>query len=585
MIFIILTWLYIFVISLIYGISFIKTTSSFFKISIPYTIHPAIICIIGLFSLGCLSEVLTFFLPLNLWANVIVLLIGIGSGIVLRKSLVDYLQEQLKILKIQNILIVILFFLSLFAICVLSEGYTTHYDDGLYYSTFIKWTQEYKVVPGLAVLHPRLGFNSLWHVLQALFGFEFLKAGLFNDLNGLLYLLGWSYSLSGILALLKGDNKMSTWLKAFYYIPILALHFGASSQFLLVNINFISCPTADIPAMILCWIVFILFLEKAENKQGEQFDIQTILIIILAVFLVNIKLSAIPVVMLVIFLVFRELLSKKFIIFFQITGLGMILLLPWLLRNVILSGYLLFPFSALDILSVDWKVPMKDVMWHEKAVKVWAINPGANFEELAKAPVQEWFANWYENLSFIHVVILQIIFVATLLFLLYSISQIIRYRASFFNNNSYSIILFITCLSGIFLWLNKAPDFRFGYGFTAFYCIWSIVIFLRYFLENWSQQTAWILICFVLYVQLYYYRDIYQPFVQHFFEKPVAIPVATQVKKQPLSDGNYIIIPTDGESCYCSDLPCAPQAEFNARKFVWRGKTLQDGFKMEKVKR
>ncbi|EMO63800.1 hypothetical protein LEP1GSC133_1179, partial [Leptospira borgpetersenii serovar Pomona str. 200901868] len=34
------------------------------------------------------------------------------------------------------------------------------YDSGLYHIQSIKWIQEYSVVPGLANLHGRFGFNS-----------------------------------------------------------------------------------------------------------------------------------------------------------------------------------------------------------------------------------------------------------------------------------------------------------------------------------------------------------------------------------------------------------------------------------------
>ena len=37
-------------------------------------------------------------------------------------------------------------------------------DSGLYYIQFMKWINQYPVVPGLANLHDRLGFNSHWHL-------------------------------------------------------------------------------------------------------------------------------------------------------------------------------------------------------------------------------------------------------------------------------------------------------------------------------------------------------------------------------------------------------------------------------------
>lgn len=34
---------------------------------------------------------------------------------------------------------------------------------------------------------------------------------------------------------------------------------------------------------------------------------------------------------------------------------GCVVLAPWLVRNVLISGWLIYPFAAIDLFSVDWK--------------------------------------------------------------------------------------------------------------------------------------------------------------------------------------------------------------------------------------
>ena len=49
-----------------------------------------------------------------------------------------------------------------------SRGYM-HYDTGLYHAQAIRWIEEYGVVPGLANLHSRFGYNSASFALSAFF--------------------------------------------------------------------------------------------------------------------------------------------------------------------------------------------------------------------------------------------------------------------------------------------------------------------------------------------------------------------------------------------------------------------------------
>jgi hypothetical protein len=110
----------------------------------------------------------------------------------------------------------------LFAIFLLIHAYaaylpSSHNDDGLYYSTSIKWVQEFGTIPGLANLNPRIGFNSSWLVLRAIFGFAFLHAGLFNDINGLLFIYVFLIFLGGLKEFLRGGHSLFAILQVFFF--------------------------------------------------------------------------------------------------------------------------------------------------------------------------------------------------------------------------------------------------------------------------------------------------------------------------------------------------------------------------------
>jgi L-asparaginase II len=54
--------------------------------------------------------------------------------------------------------------------------------------------------------------------------------------------------------------------------------------------------------------------------------------------------------------------------FYILLALSAFILLPWLIRNIILSGYLIFPFEKIDIFAFDWKIPLHRVEGISKGI-------------------------------------------------------------------------------------------------------------------------------------------------------------------------------------------------------------------------
>lgn len=78
-------------------------------------------------------------------------------------------------------------------------------------------------------------------------------------------------------------------------------------------------------------------------------------------------------------------------------GLGLLVCLPWMVRTVVISGWLLYPFPALDLFSVDWKMPAGPIALDAAQIKTWgrALNNAA----LVDMPMREWFPGWFAALS------------------------------------------------------------------------------------------------------------------------------------------------------------------------------------------
>ncbi len=181
---------------------------------------------------------------------------------------------------------------------------------------------------------PGSALTVLWHILQANFGFRFLHAGLFNDLNGLIFLLMLLYSIGGINDLLKGDSQWRSALRAFIMLPVLAFYYGMNSDLMLFSVNFLSSPTPDIPACLLIWLIFLLFLNRPNGKPDSgAMPLTDILVVLYSAWACTIKFSTVPIFLLSSYLVYRLAVTRQIR---QIAGLGIGCLLiatPWVVRK------------------------------------------------------------------------------------------------------------------------------------------------------------------------------------------------------------------------------------------------------------
>ena len=85
----------------------------------------------------------------------------------IREYLTDYrngLRGRYGILSVWGIVIILFSYGT-------SRGYL-HYDTSLYHAQSIRWIEEYGVVPGLASLQLRYGYNSSAFAMTALYSFR-----------------------------------------------------------------------------------------------------------------------------------------------------------------------------------------------------------------------------------------------------------------------------------------------------------------------------------------------------------------------------------------------------------------------------
>ncbi|HZG25479.1 MAG TPA: hypothetical protein VEZ17_12900, partial [Chitinophagaceae bacterium] len=406
--------------------------------------------------MSILVSIFSLVYKVALLANIFALALAILSYAINKKNFHDAIKQYLGEIKKSSKLTVFFFIYFVLVMAAISYMPSSNADDLGCFSPLIKWTQEYGTVPGLANLDPRFGYNSSWFGLQSLFGFSFLNLGLFNDLNSLLFLYILIYVLNNVNLLLRGQSDFLTYFKSFFFLPVLPMYFGFKDDIILYSVQFFTNPTYDIPVTYGMWIVFFLFMELVSRKGKYGDALNVYLIIIFSAWLVTVKLNAVPLVLITVFLLGKLLYEKRFKNVAWIVCIGLAIIAPWMYKTVISCGYLIFPFEEIDVLKVDWKVPARAVLYIENSITTWAIDPDkygshefASEREHFSAPLSEWFPIWYQRQNYINTVIFFSAIVMTFALIVTAIVQLIRRKMHLLSANIVYLVLVMTLIAGI----------------------------------------------------------------------------------------------------------------------------------------
>jgi len=335
MLLIAVSWLYIFLASTLVGLLIQQ------KLKLPF--QALIIQFLGWFGIGVIASIYALFFPLNGIFHLVLLSFLLVLGFLYKRAFLKLIQDLWKLFK--NLKIGFKVFIGLIFVLILAKCASAPYvlDNESYYIQSIKWFNEYGFVEGLVNLHYFLGQASGWHILQAAFNFEFLYAN-FNDLSGYCLLWGNLYSVKLIDDYFKNPSQKS--LLFFAAFPLLNVLF----------FSFIAAPSPDIAVYVVSWYIFYLIFKFYKNFTAQQIT----LISILSFFLIFIKITNIFIAFVLLFIYVQEFKKIKkvlpLLLIFGGATLGLLLT-----KNIILTGYPLFPSTLFNYIVTDYKMP-QDLM-------------------------------------------------------------------------------------------------------------------------------------------------------------------------------------------------------------------------------
>lgn len=486
MVMVLINWLYIAFTSFLtgYGILSLFANLSGYKVK-----HGIAYILAGLTFVTVYAQFFSLFAGVSAGANLGLLAICMVVAICCRKKLADSGKNISRSLKRERWKMPVYLLLILLFAYGTSRGYM-HFDTGLYHAQSIRWIEEYGVVPGLANIQARFGYNSAAFSLTALYGMKDVFGQSLHTTAGFFALLAAFMALD--LCNLFAGKKIQ--LADFARIGLVFYLGVIYSQMM--------SPASDYYAQLLLFMILILWLEEDDfqKQNGLQQASPYGLLSILIVYAVTIKFSVAVLLLLVIKPAVMLLKSKawKQITMYLVTGF--VSALPFFVRNVIISGWLVYPFAGIDLFDVDWKIPKGQVQYD--AMEIGVYGKGITDVTLKDTPFSEWYPAWFAGLKALEkLFVLATIaaFVAGMLYLLWVFVKLWKqkkmdrgneHKQSILWNNilDFGLVFVVFGVSTVF-WFVSAPLVRYGYAYiTVVPLITFGQLSLRVCAIKWLQQ-------------------------------------------------------------------------------------------------
>lgn len=258
-----------------------------------------------------------------------------------------------------------------------------HTDTGIYHAQMIHWYEDYGVVKGLGNLQQHFAYNSSSLAYAAVFSMKWLVGQSLHGTNGFLQAFLVVWAVRGLRGFWRRKNHLADGCR--FAILVYAL----------VVSERIMSPATDFSSMYLVlWVICIWADLLTGDKNAELMQIHGYaLLSVAAVFVATCKLSAGCLVILALYPFVKLLRRRQWKSIFIYIFCGVLVLAPWLIRNVLISGWLLYPFTALDLFHVDWKIPVEYVQHDSDQIKVW----GRCLYDVARIDESPslWFPVWW----------------------------------------------------------------------------------------------------------------------------------------------------------------------------------------------
>ena len=403
--------------------------------------------LIGFMLTNVYAEIWSIFLPVNMWAVYILVFITLVIAYMCKQDMA----ETVNISKAPKPAVIASVAVILLMAYGSSRGYM-HYDTTLYHASAIRWIEEYGVVPGLANLQSRYGYNSAEFAHNALYSFKWYTGRSLHCTTGFLAMVS---------AHLLYDKELFTGKRTIQSVDFVRI---GLLYYLGVLFAQMVSPASDYVANLLIFDILILMLGRVKDRTlpADHY----VLISLLAIYGITVKVSLAPMVLICLIPFVYYIIKKdvRSILFCIVSGL--VIAMPYFIRGYILSGWILYPSTLIKLGNPDWQVPIGEAQYDAKEISMWGrgITDATKWSEVT---LTNWIPSWFAALDTVEKVLITAVITSTVVLVA------IEIRLGLSKNRRglqrYNILLELPIawimLLGVVTWFVGAPLVRYGLGF------------------------------------------------------------------------------------------------------------------------
>ena len=448
MVVVLLSYVYIFLMCLIAGVAIRKALSRFIPIPSEERIGITGIVTTGLVTLTVYAECFSIFYKVGAVCHALMLIILTIGAYKYRKEVSVLLTGVRKRFRSkEGVVCLIIVLISAF---YASRG-NFHRDTGIYHAQAIRIIEEYGIIKGLGNFQLHFAYNSSYLALCALFTLSFVLPFALHTMTGFIMALFTCYAACGLMkwtSRVSHTADMARLAIIIYGITVL---------------EYLQSPATDYGAMYMVLYIMCAWITQAVEKKDDSEDIPVYgYLAVLSIFTVSMKLSAAALVVLAVLpfiLLVKKKMAKETVSFILI---GFLSFLPYLVRNVIISGWILYPAEAIDLFNVVWKVPAEYMKFDADQIKVWGreLQDTMSVEEGITVGISDWLPIWWEKKRFYEKLLLAFQVAGAGAVLLNLIIRKVRKKI-----RADVAMFYIAVFINIAMWFFTAPFIRYGLAF------------------------------------------------------------------------------------------------------------------------
>ena len=423
--------------------------------------------IIGLVITGFISQIINFFFPLKnllIYLNISIILFYILLNLIKNKKF-QYLFSY------TSVPFLFLIFVNI---------YGSLFSDDLhhYHLGSIINSDNHNYIVGLNSLHSLYGFSSVWLSLHSYFNFDYSRLQDIHILNGIILFLFLSFLFFEIIKEIKKKNET-------LYLPILFFFL----IFVLTKYTRLKEFGIDRPAFLIFFYIILFYFKhiilNISNQISEKYRVNILLLLFFfCTFVFFIKIIFVFSLILPITLFFT--IKNKLLIFKNpLTYLLFLIYLLYFIKNLLISGCLIYPVQSLCITNLTWyeMERIKILNFNTEVFNKSFFQYLGNLTQVEYIKNFNWLKSWADRNShelFEFLSLLCVIFLVTLL----------NFKKSVYSSYKIKKIelfsLATICFFSLLLVFLKTPVIRMSHHIFVLFCF---ILFLtnfnqRFFLIN-----------------------------------------------------------------------------------------------------